>query len=171
MVHAEIETYLEDRAQELLNAAWQHWKATRTPSETVICLLGFSEIALKLPPSSLGGGTNKHSYDSIETPLQKAYNVWLSRSRDNHGIKEANVLSLILPLGIEYTKLDTTLLNDLSSYGASRGAVAHSSNYAITQYADPKNEYTTAMNLAIFLEKLDELFDQMIARANKIAKI
>lgn len=170
MVHAEIEAYLEDRSLEVLNAAWKHWKATRVPSETVICLLGYSYVALKLPPESLGGNPNKLSYESIDTPLQKAYNVWLTRFGLNHGIKEANVLSLVLPLGIEHTKLDTTLLNDLSSYGSARGLVAHSSNYTITQYADPSDEFNTATKLAIALEKLDELFDYMIARANKFAK-
>lgn len=170
MVHAEIEAYLEDRSHEVLNAAWTHWKATRVPSETVICLLGYSDVTLKLPPDSLGGGQNKLSYESIETPLQKAYSVWLTNSRENHGIKEANVLALVLPLGIEHTKLDTTLLNDLSSYGSARGLVAHTSNYTITQYADPRNEFNTATKLATALEKLDELFDYMIARANKFAK-
>jgi hypothetical protein len=170
MVHAEIEAYLEDRSREVLNAAWKHWQKTRVPSETIICLLGFSEVALKLPPDSLGGGPNKLSYESIDTPLQKAYSVWLTRSRENHGIKEANVLSLVLPLGIEHKKLDTTLLNDLSSYGAARGLVAHTSNYTITQYADPRDEFNTATKLATDLEKLDELFNYMIARTNKFAK-
>ncbi|WP_406700856.1 hypothetical protein V5E97_18880 [Singulisphaera sp. Ch08] len=170
MVHAEIEAYLEDRSREVLDAAWKHWKATRVPSETIICLLGYSEVALKLPPDSLGGGPNKLSYESIETPLQKAYNVWLRRSRENHGIKEANVLSLVLPLGIEHTKLGTTLLNDLSSYGLARGLVAHTSNYTITQYADPKDEFNTATNLATSLEKLDELFNCMITRLDRFAK-
>ena len=170
MVHAEIESYLEDRSREVLDAAWTHWKANRVPSETVICLLGFSEVALKLPPNSLGGSQQKNSYESIDTPLQKAYSVWVTRSRENHGIKESNVLSLVLPLGIEHTKLNATLLNDLSSYGKARGAVAHTSNYRITQYADPKIEFDTATKLAVDLIELDKLFDFMIARANKFAK-
>ena len=170
MVHAEIEAYLEDRSREVLDVAWGHWKATRTPSETVICLLGYSEVELKLPPESLGGRSTRQTYDSIDIPLQRAYNVLWHTFQKNHGIKEANVLALVLPLGIQHTQLDTTMLNDLSSFGTARGEVAHKSNYAITKHADPKDEFDTATKLVVALGKLDDLFNNVIARANKFAK-
>lgn len=170
LVHAEIESYLEDRSREVLDAAWKHWKATRTPSETVVCLLGFSEVALKLPPDSLGGGVNRQSYESVEIPLQKAFNVLIASLKNNHGIKESNVLSLVLPLGIDHRKLDSTLLSDLSSYGNARGLVAHSSHSATTTYADPRSEWNTAITLAKSLLKLDKLFDEMISRADRFSK-
>jgi hypothetical protein len=171
IVHAEIESYLEDRAFELLDAAWKHWKASRVPSEVVIGILAFSEVKTSLPPDSLGLGASKQSYDDLSVPLDKAQNVWRTNHKDNHGIKEANVLKLLLPLGIQHTKLDSMLLADLSSYGTARGEVAHKSNYAIAKFADPKAEYDTAIKLVKDLKKLDFLITQEIERVNKLARV
>ena len=171
-MRTEIEAYIEDRAQELLlDTAWRYWKKSRIPSEVVVSLLAFSDVAISRPPNSLGGGPNKKAYDDVGIPLQKAYNIWLKSHKDNHGIKEANVLSLLLPLGIQHTKFDTTLLADLSSYGSARGDVAHRSHYKIQVFADPKIEHETAFNLITDLVKLDALICLAIRRINKFAII
>jgi hypothetical protein len=47
--------------------------------------------------------------------------------RNNHGIKENNLLKLLFPLGVQYQGIDAALLTDLDAFGSSRGEYAHSS--------------------------------------------
>lgn len=91
--------------------------------------------------------------------------------KKNHGIKEANVLALLLPLGIDGSHLDTTLLADLTSFGGLRGAVAHKSSVRVTTYADPKSEYDTANQLVIALVSIDKLVGDALSELNKIIKV
>jgi hypothetical protein len=171
LVHAEIEAFLEDRTRDLMDAAWGHWQTSRLPSEVIVGTLAYSAIETSLPPKSLGESSNKKAYDDIGVPLQKAQNVWRFNHTNNHGIKKENVLMLLLPLGVQHSKLDTTLLADLSSYGVARGEVAHRSNYTTTAYADPKSEYDRATKLVADIEKLDKLIDVAITRVHRFATI
>ena len=41
LVHAEIETYLEDRAQAVVNSAYTAWKVDSKPRHVITCLLAF----------------------------------------------------------------------------------------------------------------------------------
>lgn len=160
LVHAEIESFLEDRAFDLFDAAWQSWNRDNIPSRVITALLAFSAVATAPPPGKLGGdpGSQK-SYDDFKHPVQKAQACWRSLHKDNHGVKEANVLGLLLPLGIAPSDLDTTLLADLTSFGADRGAVAHQSSVQVGQYADPQVENQRVQQLVTSLLPLDSVID------------
>jgi hypothetical protein len=169
IVHAEIEAFIEDRTADLLSAAWAEWTGRRVTTDVVVGLLAYGGVATFLPPDSLGGATEQKAYNDMHTVIQKAQNVWRQNHKNNHGIKEENVLALMLPLGIKHTDLDTTLLADLTSYGSARGQVAHKSNAYTTQYADPKEEFERAKNLVAGLHKLDELISEALLRITKVA--
>lgn len=157
VVHGEIEAFLEDRSLEILDHAWKEWLTYRLPSNVIIGLLSYSEVATSFPPDKLGIAGNKKAYDDLHIVLEKAQAVWRYSHRNNNGIKESNVLALFLPLGISHTSLDSTLLADLSSYGSARGEVAHSSNATVSTCADPKIEFEKATKLVEQLKDLDHL--------------
>lgn len=160
LVHAEIEAFIEDRALELFDEGWKAWSVSRVPTRVILGLLGYSGTSTMLPPGKLGGdAANQKAYDDLATPVQSANNVWRASHRENHGVKEANVLRLLLPLGIESTELDTTLLADLTSYGADRGTVAHRSSVGVGRYADPREEVQRAEQLVASLRALDRVLD------------
>jgi hypothetical protein len=169
VVHAEMEAFIEDRTSDLLTVAWTEWTGRRVTTDVVVGLLAYGGVSTYLPPDSLGGSANQQSYNDMHIVIQKAQNVWRQNHKNNHGIKEENVLTLVLPLGIKHTDLDTALLADLSSYGSERGRVAHSSNAFTKHYADPKVEYDRAVALVADLEKLDQLISDAIAKVNRIA--
>lgn len=171
LVHAEIEHFVEDRAYELFDAGWQAWNIHNAPNRVILALLAYSEIVTFAPPSKLGGDpANKKAYDEIGPPTQKAQKVWRAAHKDNHGVKEANVLRLLLPLGIAADDLDNTLLADLTSFGSSRGAVAHKSSVGVMAYADPKTELDQANQLVVDLKALDELITNGLKQVNKSKK-
>ncbi|WP_254449421.1 hypothetical protein [Anabaena sp. UHCC 0253] len=53
LAHAEIESYLEDRAWEVVQNAKNIWDNTGKINLTLICLLGFSGLTMDAPPETL----------------------------------------------------------------------------------------------------------------------
>jgi len=172
LVHAEIESYLEDKAIELASRGWTVWKSARITTDVTVALIAFAGVEACKAPGKLGGDPKKQkAYDDYAVLLEKANGIWRYDLKNNHGVKEENVLALFLPLGISPTELDTTLLADLSSYGALRGEVAHASSLSVTTLADPKSEFQKAELLIRDLTKLDASITTAITRINKVTAV
>lgn len=163
LVHAEVESFLEDRAYELFDVGWQAWRNHNVPNRVITALLAFSGMMTASPPSKLGADpANQKTNEDLKHHVEKAQAVWRASHRTNHGVKEANVLALLLPLGVAHDKLDTTLLADLTSFGTERGAVAHRSSVQVGQYSDPQVEKSRARQLVASLLAIDALIDSGI---------
>jgi hypothetical protein len=162
LVHAEIEAYIEDRAMELFEMAWDAWDKSRVPSTTIVALLAYSGVQTSTPPKKLGNNPVKAPPEDIHTPVQKAQSIFRDNHRRNHGVKEENVLALMLPLGISHVELNTMLLADLSSFAQARGEVAHTSSIQVMKFTDPSAELKTAENLVRDLTSLDEIISKAI---------
>lgn len=175
LVHAEIESFIEDRAFQLFDEGWDAWATHRIPNRVLPALLAFSGHRMPNPPPRLGllaKNNNKNNKEDIDALFKRVKKHWMDDVyKKNHGIKEANVLALLLPLGIDGSHLDTTLLADLTSFGGLRGAVAHKSSVRVTTYADPKSEYDTANQLVIALVSIDKLVGDALSELNKIIKV
>lgn len=170
LIHAEIEQFIEDRAHELFDEAWNAWVSHGVPSRVLAALLAFSGHQMPSPPSKLGS-TAKNDHDDIRGLLLRARKHWKDEVyKNNHGVKEANLLGLLLPLGIDGGDLDTTLLADLTSFGGLRGAAAHRSSVGVLTYADPKSEYDQASQLVTALESLDGLVRDALGELKKTKK-
>lgn len=171
LIHAEIESFLEGRASDLAGAAMAVWNSRRIASDVTVGMLAFGGIETARPPGRLGGDSNNQkAYEDLDVAFQRANNVWRHELKNNHGVKEANVLNLFLPLGIQPTSLDSTLLADLSSYGALRGEVAHASSLSAATLADPKTEFDKARQLIDDLRKLDDAVAAAIKRIELVSK-
>jgi len=175
LAHAEIEAYFEDRALEVANRARTAWEKSKHISKVALCLLAFSGREMELPPESLEPPTeNKRKtwpllLDVGErlTPVIIKY-TFLVR-RENHGVKEKNLLSLLLPIGVDHTKLDPTFLAEIDSFGSLRGQAAHtSSRPGIRQALDPREELKRVESLLPGIEAIDTLLDGL---ANEIPKV
>lgn len=167
LVHAEIEAFLEERAYELFDEAWQAWSTYRVPSRVLAGLLAFSGHSMPQPPSRLGA-KGKRDFDDVDGMLARVKNYWKDQVyKRNNGIKEANVLGVLLPLGIDGNDIDNTMLADLTSFGGRRGAVVHSSSVGVTKYADPKSEFDQSQQLVRALVNIDDL---VTAALEEIAK-
>lgn len=161
LVHAEIESYLEDVAREAVTRAIQEWKANKKPSTVLLAFL-----------AAYHSGWNSHDdrdteeilrlakgrprvKDSINEAIDIAQKQYIINVRDNHGVKERNFKRLIIPLGIEIDDLDGTWLANLDNFGASRGETAHKTKRTTGQI-NPEDEYKTVQRLVKGLKELDE---------------
>ncbi|MDI9240773.1 hypothetical protein QLQ15_17860 [Lysobacter sp. LF1] len=174
LAHAEIETYFEDRALEVANLAREAWERTRFASRVALCLTSFSGKEMRSPPDTLQAPSDNKKKTWPElidinvrlTPIWAAFHHFV-RS-DNNGVKEKNLLALLLPIGIDHGKLDPNLLADLDSFGALRGAAAHSSSRTgVRQALNPADELRRVESLLVGIEPLDAEIDALLLEIPK----
>lgn len=167
--HAEIEAYFEDRAIDAANCARAAWTTSKLVSRVALCLLAFSGREMALPPPTLEApNDNKRKgwpalVDVGErlTPVLAAF--FHHVRHENHGIKEKNLLALLLPIGIEHSSLDPAFLTDIDSFGSLRGLTAHSSSrQSVRQAVDPAEELKRVEALVAGIEAIDAMIDGLI---------
>jgi hypothetical protein len=170
LTHAEIEAYFEDRVLDAALGAKKAWAERKHVSRVALCLLAFSGKDMPAPP------------DTLEAPSENKRKVWPGLieigqrfepivtsyfkmvREDNHGIRERNLLSLLLPVGLEHARLDPTFLANMDSFGKLRGAAAHtSSRRGVQSAADPADEHARVNGLLEGIKVLDGHLDELIA--------
>ncbi|MBD2690545.1 HEPN domain-containing protein [Anabaena catenula] len=168
LAHAEIESYLEDRAWEVVQNAKNVWDKTGKTSRTLICLLGFSGLTMDTPPETLSPKkaikTVPDEKIKIKTKINSAFASFKRVINQNHGVKEANILALLLPIGIDSNDLDITWLANMNTFGENRGEVAHksASSYRTIQLVDPVGEVNMVKQITQELLKIDELMNKLM---------
>jgi hypothetical protein len=158
LLHAEIEFYLEQIIITKAKTSLNKWKNKNEPSNILLSLLSFTEINLPCIPKYLNEINSKND---LSFRINNTVNNFVAKiEKRNNGIKEENIMPLMLPLGIDYTKISQTLLNNLSSYGQSRGDAAHNS-YKVINIVDPSIEINTSNNIILELKDLDKLIYEL----------
>lgn len=120
--HAEIEAYFEEIAENKVKTAFKAWKINKTKSNVLLSLVSFHEAKVK--------------QQGIGDRINQTLTTYIQSLRKNHGIKEQNILSILLPVGLDIGEIDTTWLNTISSFGQNRGEIAHTSA-TVQQPLDP----------------------------------
>lgn len=156
LAHAELEAFVEDLAKGLFQTAWSAWTTHNLPSRVLLGLLAFSGQNHQAPPGSLKEQGGEFEISPI---LERSKNAWYYYFNNNNGLKEKNILRLLLPLGVSAADIDPTLLLDLSSYGSARGEVAHTSSLKVKSFIDPETEYRFTLRLAGGLIQLSNLVE------------
>lgn len=131
LTHAEIEAYFEDRAWEVVMDAKKNWDRTGNPCRTLISLIAFSGQMMETPPDTLTPSQENQALAlekrvKLNKKIDSAISCFKRVVDQNHGLKESNLLALLLPIGIDSDDLDTVLLATMNTFGAQRGDVAHS---------------------------------------------
>lgn len=157
LVHAEIESYLEDRSRDLVVRAVRKFKIDRRPRRVVLNLLSFYSRAKAIDESKLLGFYTSGS-EHVDEALDSAAATYHYGLQQNHGVKQADVMKLLLPLGFQPSTLDAVFIATLDSFGTNRGEVAHTS-IKTQQQIDPKTEFDTVALLLQYLEGIDSGFD------------
>lgn len=150
LAHAEIEACLEALAKQTLDGAYRGWTTDGKGRNALLALLAYHAGTLSIKPP-------RKSLPEKIMSAQKWYHGVIDA---NHGIKEKNVLSILLPIGIAESDIDNTWLATLNSFGRARGGTAHTSA-AATNQPDPVNEWMTVeqivAGLAVIAGKLRRL--------------
>jgi hypothetical protein len=151
--HAEIEHYLEDVAVEAASKSLATWSARGRVNRCLAALmLGYDKDKTPKPQTM-----NAH--------FQVAVKNYISYARkNNHGIKEKNVIDLFSQLGVDRVELDTALLAELDSLGSARGQVAHTSGRKVRNPPDRLLIEQQVSKAISELSSLDALVRSVITR-------
>jgi len=152
--HAEIESFLEDWAKRIARSAEEQWQKKTNVTLPLASLLYCSdqrwdEQKLLASPASNGSSTQ------LSSDLVRVFHEYYQSVKDNHGIKERNVLNLFAPLGVLHADFGLTLLPNLDSLGVDRGLHAHQSAVAAITVIDPEIIYKRVLAIVGELVVLD----------------
>jgi len=154
LAHAEVESYLEDRARRVATDAYNKWCVDHRPRAVLISLMAFHLEQEGVSAHKLRevlAGARRHTDDSVKSATQ-AYNKMLS---NNHGIREENVLRILLPLGVEGADIDSLWLSTIHAFGTNRGETAHTS-IRTQQPPDPAGEFRVVSDIVAGLRQIDQ---------------
>jgi hypothetical protein len=157
LAHAEIEACLEDLAVDTVNAVYTDWLQDRRPRTTLTALATFSEKRFS-PPEALPPDPKALPLRMRLDEARKAYVTWVKMK--NNGIREENVLRILLPVGIREFELDAAWLATIDSFGQARGATAHSAGRPQTP-PDPAAELQTVRDIVKGITPLDRRLNQL----------
>lgn len=127
--HAALEEYLEDLCKDVASIAVRKYKQHGNITNA---LLGLISSGL-LDDISIGKAKKKVKQDlfhNIEIFATEALTQFHSVINNNNGIKKANQLSLLLPIGVDPESTDFATLAALDAFGTKRGDVAHKAKIA-----------------------------------------
>ena len=100
--------------------------------------------------------------EAIKEIVDVAFRQYIQIHERNHGVREANLKRLILPIGVRKDDLDQTWIVNLEEFGKRRGELAHKTA-KVQQQIDPKAELDTVKELVIGLKMLDKLVSRQRA--------
>lgn len=150
LCHAEIEYYFEEVARIILEESLWCWRNEKKVTLPIVGLLGNYEKI--------------ETNDNINTKINKIANDYIIKViKGNHGIKEDNLKKIYVNLGIDISEFDAMWVAALSSYGSSRGTIAHTS--AMAQTPINIQEATTDTN---YILTGIEVFEKEIEKQTKI---
>ena len=137
LAHAEIESYLEQVVSETANEAYDIWENKGLITDPLIAMVAYSQNASRTVPTSKPTDGPRDLRDRVKKAKDS-----LTRyaNGENNGIRERNILRLLLPIGISEYDIDTTWLSTTDSFAQERGESAHRSN-RVTNPLDPKTEH------------------------------
>jgi hypothetical protein len=149
LCHAEVEHFIEERAKAIARNALTLWMSDRRPRKPLMALLTMYEGKFTMT-------------DTLATRLNKTVVAFEFAVGNNHGVKEDNVLSLLLPVGIDKTDLDPLWLNEMNTFGTRRGIVAHQAAHAVRSPPDPDVSRAMVGRVLTGLEDVDGLVRPLV---------
>ena len=161
LMHAEIETYIEDRVARALAESVNGWLTRRTANRCVLNLaLRWSE-----------GWNGQDGFDKIQsgTDIDELIKRYSKRAREelsqNNGIKQNAFSRIACTAGLIEDNLDRTLLLELENFGSTRGDVAHRGVGKVNSLNSPESEANSAKNIVNLLEQFDNDVAQLTGAA------
>ncbi|MDR7154079.1 hypothetical protein J2W40_000882 [Sphingobium xenophagum] len=123
LCHSALEQYIEDLGLSAAQAARSAYASSGVITKTLVALIS-SKLVSDLPEKSKYKLTSELA-SNIEEFSKEAFNRYRDVVLSNNGIVERDQNSILLPIGVDPASVDLVLKNNLHSFGAKRGDVAH----------------------------------------------
>ena len=164
LCHAEIESYLEDRALEVSGLIRTAWNTRRHVSYPTLCMLGFSGETMGAPPETFQAPTKRIKIDNRLALILGKYHYYVTKQ--NNGITEKSLVRMLLPLGLDVGIIDPLVITEFNNFATLRGNAAHRSTGGHVQAGvSPYDEHTTVTRLTKALKVIDRELNRVVALA------
>lgn len=123
LLHAAVEEYLEQVSLSTLQECIEAFKTNARLSDSLLSALAY----YKVPIATECGDRLAHlsSTQVMESILAKCFERHIEVVQSNHGIKQRDQDSVLLPIGVSVFEFDKVLAARLNSLGEKRGDFAH----------------------------------------------
>ncbi len=114
LVHAEVESFLEDRVRYVANEALTKWNLDSRLRPALVSLLAFyskQDIVSHKQLKDEYAGTRKRVGDTLSEANQ-SFNRAVTQ---NNGVRERDVLRLLFPIGVTRAQIDAVWLGTIDS--------------------------------------------------------
>ncbi|MFE1285464.1 HEPN domain-containing protein [Streptomyces sp. NPDC058751] len=140
LAHAEFESFIEDRVIEVIDQAVSGWKVSGSIAISLLAVVAYRESAPAIPESLSEAAAKPVKYPALEARIEAARaDIHRYARKQNHGIKEKNLLRLLLPIGLQEADIDSGWLSATETWATARGDAAHK-GAKMQVKPDPQNE-------------------------------
>ena len=159
LAHAELEYFIEDWTFTLAVEALKGWREDGRASGSLIALLAYHDVKQPDTPPSLTAGTD---VILLEERLKAVVTTYCRFVRQiNNGIKQKDLLALLLPIGVPDADLDAAWLGGMDVLGQERGERAHKSLSRVQSVMTPTVAAERIDAVVREYERLDARFQQL----------
>jgi len=121
--HAEMEYYVEEALKELVDVTLTAAAIGKFSSATM-AMLTFGNL------DKQASGTTFLKPRTVSTRIGVARSNLRTVIKNNHGVRQANLCKMTVPLGLSKDKVDSVWLGDLETFCTARGMYVHVSRLA-----------------------------------------
>ena len=159
LVHAELEACIEQLVVQTLTRSEQNWQSDSMPRASLLALVAYRDGQLSPQPKSIlyPGSEQKPSPTLRERVKQARVDVCNKINNSNNGIREPNILGMLIPAGIGAYQLERDWLEVIDRFGERRGFTAHNGRVGMKNLPDPKVEREDTNKIVCGLRKIDAL--------------
>lgn len=116
--HAALEDYVEGMALEVIDECIRGFRSDRRARIALMALSAYSS-KFEVPEHFAGGPWH------MEEVLREGRQRLFALTEANHGVRDSNLLSLWLPIGLKESDMGPSWLDEMRDFGTARGDFAH----------------------------------------------
>jgi hypothetical protein len=149
-------------ARQVLRKARQRWKADGQARPPLVAVIAFHESGFGGPATKLTVTKGKKLPPTLDERVDtacKTYDEFVRK--DNHGLRERNLLRVLLPIGVRESDLDPIWVGQMDTFGVMRGIIAHVAARAVRNPPDPVNAREQVARVMDGLADLDALLGRL----------
>ncbi|MEV5742602.1 HEPN domain-containing protein [Microbispora rosea] len=161
LAHAEFEAFIEERAQQIVTRAVNEWLSQGSIRPSLLALVAFESSTGWKETTILAANEKQKKAPDLTERVDDARKKYLNYViMMNNGIKEKNLLRILLPLGVREEHINEQWLSTLEAWATARGELAHKSGKP-QKLLDPHAEYDTVRYLQKGFEDIDEVLERL----------
>ncbi len=155
LAHAEVEACVEDLAWDVVDRVYTRYRTTGRIRVPLLALMAYYQGTIP-PVQGSFLQPPKQPPPDLKARIAKVCADYRSRVQTNHGIKETNLIKLLIPIGVQDSNFPVGWLADMNTFGSDRGEVAHKAAIgSVRQPPDPVAKKRLVADVLVGLHVID----------------